>query len=192
MPRTAIAFATIALVIVWVNSAAWAQEFDAGKLEYQMGCAACHGTDGKGGGPVSSQLKAPPPDLTILAKKNNGVFPFNSVYEVIDGRKVVIAHDTRDMPIWGDRFNIDFSKLGTIGVIPATADDIPDKGGPVAGTTSAPEVASQPLPPHRPNRAAAGPNTAESFVGPSAYDPEIIGRTRILAVIDYLNPIQEK
>lgn len=47
---------------------------------------------------------APPADLTVLTKKNNGVFPFNSVYEVIDGRQLVIAHGTRDMPIWGDRF----------------------------------------------------------------------------------------
>jgi hypothetical protein len=39
-----------------------------------------------------------------IAKKNNGVFPFDSVYEIIDGRKTVIAHGTRDMPIWGDRY----------------------------------------------------------------------------------------
>ena len=28
----------------------------------------------------------------------------NSVYEIIDGRKSVIADGTRDMPIWGDRY----------------------------------------------------------------------------------------
>jgi hypothetical protein len=58
----------------------------------------------KGNGPVSAELKVPPPALTLLAKKNNGVIPFNSVYETIDGRKTVVAHGTRDMPIWGDRF----------------------------------------------------------------------------------------
>ncbi len=42
--------------------------------------------------------------MTVLAEKKGGVFPFNSVYEVVDGRHVVIAHDIRDMPIWGDRF----------------------------------------------------------------------------------------
>jgi hypothetical protein len=42
--------------------------------------------------------------LTVLGKKNNGVFPFDSVYQIIDGRKTVIAHGTRDMPIWGDRY----------------------------------------------------------------------------------------
>ena len=73
-------------------------------------CATCHGRDGKGNGPVSAALRVPPPDLTVLAKKNNGVFPFSSVYEIIDGRKAVIAHGTRDMPIWGDRYAPEPSK----------------------------------------------------------------------------------
>ena len=34
-------------------------------------------------------------------KKNNGVFPFTRVYEIIDGRQEVRAHGTREMPIWG-------------------------------------------------------------------------------------------
>ncbi len=96
---------TVALgIVIAVVRVALAQDFDAGKYEYQMGCAACHGIDGKGGGPVGSVVKVPPPDLTVLAKKNDGVFPFKSVYDVIDGQKVVMAHGTRDMPIWGNRF----------------------------------------------------------------------------------------
>jgi len=81
-----------------------AAELDPGKFEFLSSCAPCHGSDGKGTGPVSAELKVPPPDLTALAKTNNGVFPFNSVYEIIDGRKALIAHGTRDMPIWGDRY----------------------------------------------------------------------------------------
>ena len=80
-----------------------AEVLDPGKAEYHSSCASCHGIDGKGNGPVGADLKVPPSDLTVLARKNNGVFPFNSVYEIIDGRKAVIAHGTRDMPIWGDR-----------------------------------------------------------------------------------------
>ena len=95
---------TLIPVIAFVNSIASAQDFDEGKSEYQSSCAACHGEDGKGNGPVSSQLKVPPSDLTVLAKKNNGVFPVKSVYEVIDGRQAVLAHGTRDMPIWGNRY----------------------------------------------------------------------------------------
>src|SRR6201993_5576172 len=82
-----------------------AEDFDAGKAEFQSSCATCHGTDGKGKGPVSEQLKVPPPDLTILAKKNNGVFPTNAVYETIYGLKTIPAHGTREMPIWGERLN---------------------------------------------------------------------------------------
>jgi hypothetical protein len=50
------------------------------------------------------QLKVPPPDLTMLAKKNNGVFPTNAAYEIIYGLKTLPAHGTRDVPIWGYQF----------------------------------------------------------------------------------------
>ena len=81
-----------------------AQEIDAGKAEYRSNCAACHGIDGKGNGPVSKELKTRPTDLTILAKNNNGVFPVNTVSKVIDGREPVKSHGTREMPIWGYRY----------------------------------------------------------------------------------------
>jgi hypothetical protein len=70
--------------IALMSSSALAQDFDAGKFEYQSSCETCHGADGKGKGPLSAQLKVPPADLTVLAKKNNGVFPVMHVYEVID------------------------------------------------------------------------------------------------------------
>src|SRR4029078_6449233 len=101
-------------------AAAQAEDFDIGKSEFQSSCASCHGTDAKGKGPVSDQLKIPPPDfqmpaqkksdklkipppdLTMLAKNNNGVFPTNAVYETIHGLKKIPAHGTREMPIWGE------------------------------------------------------------------------------------------
>ena len=85
--------------------AAQAEDLDVGKAEFQSSCASCHGTDGKGNGPVSEQLKVPPPDLTILAKNNNGVFPTNAVYESIYGSKTIAARGTRGMPNFGERFN---------------------------------------------------------------------------------------
>jgi mono/diheme cytochrome c family protein len=98
-------FVMIASGIIFVfNSSVWAQDSDPGKSEFQSSCAACHGLDGEGKGPLSTQLKVPPADLTVLTKKNNGVFPFEAVYEVIDGRREVAAHGTRDMPIWGSRY----------------------------------------------------------------------------------------
>ena len=41
---------------------------------------------------MSAELKRHPTDLTVLAKKNNGVFPLNSVYRVIDGRDAIPSH----------------------------------------------------------------------------------------------------
>jgi mono/diheme cytochrome c family protein len=75
-----------------------------GKLEYQHYCASCHGSDGKGGGPMSDLWKNPPANLTQLSKKNNGQFPFWRVYRTIDGREEVVSHGPRAMPIWGARF----------------------------------------------------------------------------------------
>ncbi|WP_027530044.1 cytochrome c [Bradyrhizobium sp. WSM3983] len=86
-------------------AAVQAEDLDIGKSEFQSSCASCHGADARGKGPVSDQLKIPPPDLTMLARNNNGVFPTNVVYETIDGMKTVPAHGTREMPIWGERFN---------------------------------------------------------------------------------------
>ena len=67
---------------------------------------ACHGIDAKGNGPVDRKaLKTRHADLTVLTKNNNGVFPYDMVYQVIDGRNSTISsHGTREMPIWGNRF----------------------------------------------------------------------------------------
>ncbi len=95
----------IAGLIAGFAGAAQAEDFDIGKSEFQSSCSSCHGTDGKGKGPVSDQLKILPSDLTMLAKNNNGVFPTTAVYETIYGSKTIAAHGTREMPIWGERFN---------------------------------------------------------------------------------------
>ena len=69
-------------------AAAYAED-DIGKSEFLSSCASCHGADAKGKGPISEQLKTPPPDLTMLAKNNNGVFPTNSIYEILYGLKTI-------------------------------------------------------------------------------------------------------
>lgn len=75
-----------------------------GKDMFATYCAACHGTDGKGGGPAVAALKVPPPDLTTMSKRNGGKFPQLRVYNTINGDVNVPAHGSKDMPIWGDLF----------------------------------------------------------------------------------------
>lgn len=78
---------------------------DIGKGEYDAYCAACHGLSGKGDGPVADQMKARMPDLTTIARSSrNGVFPFDRIYQTIDGRAEIKAHGTQDMPVWGQAF----------------------------------------------------------------------------------------
>jgi mono/diheme cytochrome c family protein len=72
---------------------------------FRAHCAACHGLEGKGGGPVAPALKAKVPDLTLLAKNNAGKFPFMRVRSWIAGDEVLQSHGSREMPIWGPIFH---------------------------------------------------------------------------------------
>lgn len=70
-------------------------------------CASCHGTDGKGHGPAAPALKAPPPDLTTLARSAGGVYPRARVVAIIGGTSGVPfapSHGSREMPVWGPIF----------------------------------------------------------------------------------------
>lgn len=78
---------------------------EAGHREFQRSCAACHGQDARGGGPMADVLRTAPPDLTGLARRNGGRFPLRRVLDIIDGRRLPRAHGPREMPIWGDRFH---------------------------------------------------------------------------------------
>lgn len=79
-------------------------EAAAGEVIYFRYCAACHGKSLKGDGPVASGLVKKPIDLSQLAKRNNGVFPFDKVAAMIDGRQSNRMHGTPDMPVWGEIF----------------------------------------------------------------------------------------
>ena len=87
------------------------QKVDFGKMEFDRSCASCHGADGKGNGPMGNFLKTSPPDLTKLAKANQGVFPMSRLYEVVEGAGVP-AHGSRDMPVWGREYAIQESRNG--------------------------------------------------------------------------------
>ncbi len=78
----------------------------AGKREFRHSCVVCHGLTGRGESVMTTLnlLAVKPPDLRQLRKRNNGTFPFWQMYRVIDGRQEIMAHGSRDMPIWGDVF----------------------------------------------------------------------------------------
>lgn len=91
--------------------AANAQEDHAGKEEFMIACAVCHGESAKGNGPFASMMNVEVPGLTGLAAANDGEFPFLEVFQIVDGRTGVRAHGG-PMPIWGDRFSASAESLG--------------------------------------------------------------------------------
>lgn len=91
-----------------VASSASAQPFDLADLSgeelFGRFCAACHGPEARGDGPVARRLTAAVPDLTRIAERNGGEFPADAVRQSIDGRSLAVAHGTRTMPVWGYEF----------------------------------------------------------------------------------------
>ncbi len=76
---------------------------DKGRVLFNKHCAVCHGQDARGNGPAASQLKKQPADLTVIQKRGEK-FPTYKIMTMIEGEKVVPAHGTREMPIWGTVF----------------------------------------------------------------------------------------
>ena len=75
-----------------------------GSTLYGTYCASCHGTSARGDGPLADSMRRRPADLTEILKRNNGVFPKEMVFRVIDGRQPMRGHGGPDMPVWGDAF----------------------------------------------------------------------------------------
>ena len=71
---------------------------------YKAYCAACHGADGKGDGPAAETLKYKPIDLTAIAKNNKGMFPRNTIEQVLQNGEKWKAHGSKQMPTWGPIF----------------------------------------------------------------------------------------
>lgn len=112
---------TLALTLgLAAASAATAQEaeseFAIGREEYLAACAACHGENADGNGPIASMFKDPVPGLTRLSADNDGVFPTLAVFQIVDGRTAVRAHGN-PMPVFGRRYQTeiagDFGPYGT-------------------------------------------------------------------------------
>lgn len=71
-----------------------------GEEMYAWYCAECHGRDGSG----FIKARQPAPNLTTLAKKNNGRFPNALVRDAIRGEYHGAAYGPGEMPPWGVLF----------------------------------------------------------------------------------------
>ena len=95
------------------------QEFEAGRAEYLAACAACHGENADGNGPIATMFDKPVPGLRDLAADNEGKFPLLDTFMIVDGRTGVRAHGN-PMPVFGNRYKAEFgASLGDYGSEPA-------------------------------------------------------------------------
>lgn len=87
------------LIALW-PAASLADGKDPGEKLFALHCAACHGQNAKGTGPIAGQLRDDPADLTGIARRNGGVFPIAATVAKIDGRAPFAAHGGA-MPVYG-------------------------------------------------------------------------------------------
>lgn len=59
-------------------------------------CTSCHGTSARGDGPLASGFDIAPANLTVIAQRNNGLFPTAEVMAQING--YTGRHQTGGMP----------------------------------------------------------------------------------------------
>jgi len=110
LSRPAVAGALLTGLLVTGFAPAQAQDdpIDSiGKREFVRYCAACHGKGGQGDGLETAMLLVKPPDLTLIRKRHGGEFPVSWVYQIIDGRNSMRLHGSSQMPIWGDRYQLE-------------------------------------------------------------------------------------
>lgn len=115
MSRTSVraSLASLAVVAAIAGAVPAADEAEAEKAAYLRYCGACHGPGGKGDGLAGTFMRPKPTDLTQIAKRNGGTFPFEPTMRVIDGRDTVRAHGDPEMPVWGEVFKRDAATTGT-------------------------------------------------------------------------------
>ena len=165
--RSAVA---VGIMMVALNASVRSQALDFGQTEYLSKCATCHGADGKGAGPLSATIKPKPADLTILAKRDNGVFAASTIYKKIDGREARTSHGSTEMPIWGCRHS------------PTVLQRKGHRG-------TATRHGSLRKLPKRVTKPATDP--FESLIDLPC-DPEPVIQSCIQAIVEYLRQIQEK
>jgi hypothetical protein len=84
----------------------------AGRVLYKENCVSCHGTDGKGDGPLAAGLNTPPADLTKIAARRDGIWPILEVMSILDGyyRNTL---PREDMPVFESFLDNEMSEFDT-------------------------------------------------------------------------------
>src|SRR6516164_764672 len=160
-------FSFTSVTLIAMISFARPQDADQGQVQFLLNCAGCHGTDAKGSGPQSAKLDTKPADLTVLAKRNHGLFDAGKVYQMIDGRNGRVNHHSAEMPIWGCRHQTPLPTL------PATAK-------------------RKPKIPKRIISQMKRHDTELDSLLDLPCDSEAAIRERLLAIVSYLSLVQEK
>jgi mono/diheme cytochrome c family protein len=89
-----------------LHSPCAAQDTATGHEIFGQYCAACHGIEARGDGPMAPNLVQKPPNLRTLSTLNDGIFPIARVVMRIDGRDPLVAHGSM-MPVYGHLFDGD-------------------------------------------------------------------------------------
>lgn len=95
----------VALAAESASAPADADHAREGRRLYLQYCAACHGREANGLGPVAPVLTPRPTDLTTLGRRHGTPLPKPMLGEFIDGRREIRAHGTTDMPVWGENLS---------------------------------------------------------------------------------------
>ncbi len=97
---------TAMILLILASVPVRAQDFSGytGVQLYKRFCSSCHGEFARGDGPVAKSFKIEVPDLTRIAHRHGGTFPAEQIRKIIDGRKTLPPHGSRDMPVWGFEF----------------------------------------------------------------------------------------
>jgi hypothetical protein len=93
------------LLIATSTRAAPLELAERGRRDYVRYCASCHGVNGDGTGPVAPALVTHPPDLQRLFRRYGTPLDRDRIGAFVDGRTSVGAHGSREMPVWGERFD---------------------------------------------------------------------------------------
>src|ERR1700693_4883183 len=75
-----------------------------GLAMYKTYCAACHGPEAKGDGPMAATLKVPPADLTRISARHGGTFPLMLIERIISGEEE-LTRGHGALPVWGPVFS---------------------------------------------------------------------------------------